>query len=85
MGRACNELDAAPTETQERRPLNLGIPARISRPASAGIRYSRRPKPAAFDKEAEMEEALRAGGAAPSPRKASNADFDLELDTSQSC
>jgi len=39
--------------------------------------------PAVFDKEAEMQEALRADPPAPASRKASNADFELELDTSQ--
>lgn len=38
--------------------------------------------PAVFDKEAEMQEALLAGSSAPAPKSASNADFELELDTS---
>jgi tetratricopeptide (TPR) repeat protein len=78
------ELDAAPTETQD-------APAAESRNSGESRGQPAREfaipdaqSPAVFDKEAEMEEALRAGGAAPSPRKASNADFDLELDTSQS-
>jgi len=39
--------------------------------------------PAVFDKEAEMQAALRADPPARAPRKTSNADFELELDTSQ--
>jgi pilus assembly protein FimV len=40
--------------------------------------------PAIVDKEAEMDEALRAGSLASASNGASNADFELELDTSQS-
>jgi tetratricopeptide (TPR) repeat protein len=39
--------------------------------------------PAVLDKEAEMQAALRADPPARAPRKTSNADFELQLDTSQ--
>lgn len=72
------ELDSTPNGTE-------AAPAAESAPQAAP-EFDVPPgkPPAVFDKEAEMQAALRAASPAPASKSAPNADYDLELDTSQS-
>jgi tetratricopeptide (TPR) repeat protein len=70
------ELDTTPNGTE-------AAPAAESAPQTAPeFDVPAGKPPAVFDKEAEMQAALRAGSPASASKGASNADYDLELDTS---
>ena len=70
------ELDTTPSETEA---------APAAEPAARAPEFDvpDAKLPAVFHKEAEMQEALRAGSPAPASKGTSNADYELELDTSQ--
>ena len=70
------ELDGTPNETEA---------ALAAEPASKAPEFDvpDAEVPSVFHKEAEMQEALRAGSPAPPSKGAPNADYELELDTSQ--